>query len=32
MPALGHRPDIWASDWYQTLLSNAIKWAAGELK
>jgi len=30
--ALGHRPDIWASDWYQTLLSNAIKWAAGELK
>ena len=30
--ALGHRPEIWASDWYQTMLVNAIKWGVGELK
>jgi type 1 glutamine amidotransferase len=30
--ALGHRPDVWANDWYQTMLVNAIKWSAGELK
>ena len=30
--ALGHRPEIWQSDWYQTMLANAIKWSAGELK
>lgn len=24
--ALGHRPDIWTSEWYQTMIVNAIKW------
>ena len=24
--AFGHRPDIWTSEWYQTMLVNAIKW------
>jgi type 1 glutamine amidotransferase len=30
--ALGHRPDIWQSEWYQTMLVNTIRWAAGDLK
>jgi hypothetical protein len=30
--ALGHRPDIWQSQWYQTMLVQAIKWSAGNLK
>lgn len=30
--ALGHRPDVWQSEWYQTMLVNAIKWSAGEMK
>ncbi len=30
--ALGHRPDVWQSDWYQTMMVNTIKWAAGEIK
>lgn len=24
--AIGHRPDIWTSEWYQTMLVNTIKW------
>ena len=30
--ALGHRPDIWTSEWYQTLIVQAIKWGLGEAK
>jgi uncharacterized protein len=30
--ALGHRPDVWQSDWYKTMMANTIKWAAGEIK
>lgn len=30
--ALGHRPDIWTSEWYQTMLVNSIKWGAGQMK
>ena len=30
--ALGHRPDVWGADWYQTMIVNSIKWAAGEIK
>jgi type 1 glutamine amidotransferase len=30
--ALGHRPEIWASEWYQTMMVNTIKWGLGELK
>lgn len=30
--ALGHRPDIWSSDWYQTMIVNSIKWGAGQMK
>lgn len=30
--AIGHRPEIWLSEWYQTMLTNAIKWGLGELK
>jgi type 1 glutamine amidotransferase len=30
--ALGHRPEIWQSDWYQQMLVNAIKWGVGDLK
>ena len=24
--AIGHRPDIWTSEWYQTMIVNTIKW------
>ncbi len=30
--ALGHRPDIWTSEWYQTMVVNSIKWGAGQMK
>lgn len=30
--ALGHRPEIWTSDWYQTMIVQAIKWGLGEAK
>jgi type 1 glutamine amidotransferase len=30
--ALGHRPDIWTSEWYQTMMVQTIKWALGEAK
>ncbi|MBX3277480.1 MAG: ThuA domain-containing protein [Acidobacteria bacterium] len=30
--ALGHRPDIWTSDWYQTMLVQTIKWSLGETR
>ena len=30
--AFGHRPDVWTSEWYQTMVVNAIKWGTGQLK
>ncbi len=30
--AFGHRPDIWTSEWYQTMIVNAIKWGTGQMK
>src|SRR5262245_26793339 len=30
--AMGHRPDVWTTVWYQTMLVNAIKWGTGQLK
>ncbi|NBO63919.1 MAG: ThuA domain-containing protein [Acidobacteria bacterium] len=24
--ALGHRPDVWTAEWYQTMIVNTIKW------
>jgi type 1 glutamine amidotransferase len=30
--ALGHRPEVWRSAWYQTMVARAIRWAAGELR
>jgi hypothetical protein len=30
--AMGHRPDVWTTDWYQTMTANAIKWGTGQLK
>jgi uncharacterized protein len=30
--ALGHRPDVWTSEWYQTMIVNAIKWGTGQMK
>jgi uncharacterized protein len=30
--ALGHRPDVWTSEWYQTMVVNAIKWGTGQMK
>jgi len=30
--AMGHRPDVWTTDWYQTMVVNAIKWGTGQLK
>ena len=29
---MGHRPDVWATDWYQTMLVNSIKWGTGQMK
>ncbi|MEO6725166.1 MAG: ThuA domain-containing protein [Blastocatellia bacterium] len=29
---MGHRPDVWTSDWYQTMTVNAIKWGTGQMK
>jgi hypothetical protein len=29
---MGHRPDVWAKDWYQTMIVNAIKWGTGQIK
>ncbi len=30
--AFGHRPDVWTSVWYQTMVVNSIKWGAGQMK
>lgn len=30
--AMGHRPDVWTTDWYQTMITNAIKWGTGQMK
>lgn len=30
--ALGHRSDVWATPWYQTMIVNAIKWGTGQMK
>jgi type 1 glutamine amidotransferase len=30
--ALGHRPDVWTSDWYQTMIANSVKWGVGQMK
>ena len=30
--AMGHRPDVWAKDWYQMMIVNAIKWGTGQMK
>ncbi|MGE0885520.1 MAG: ThuA domain-containing protein [Blastocatellales bacterium] len=30
--AMGHRPDVWTTDWYQTMVANAIKWGTGQMK
>lgn len=30
--ALGHRPEVWQSEWYQTMLANTIKWGLGTAK
>ncbi len=30
--AMGHRPDVWTTDWYQTMIVNAIKWGTGQMK
>jgi hypothetical protein len=30
--ALGHRPEVWQDERYQTMIVNAIRWGAGELK
>jgi len=29
---MGHRPDVWAKDWHQTMLTNSIKWGMGQMK
>ncbi|MCI0336384.1 MAG: ThuA domain-containing protein [Acidobacteria bacterium] len=30
--ALGHRPEVWRDQRYQTMIVNAIKWASGKIK
>jgi type 1 glutamine amidotransferase len=30
--AMGHRPDVWTSERYQTMIVNAIKWGTGQMK
>jgi type 1 glutamine amidotransferase len=30
--ALGHRPDVWRSERYQTMVANAILWISGALQ
>lgn len=30
--AFGHRPDVWTTDWYQTMIVNALKWGTGQMK
>ena len=30
--AMGHRPDVWTSEWYQTMIVNAIKWGTRQMK
>lgn len=30
--ALGHRPEVWRDQRFQTMIVNAIKWAGGEIK
>jgi uncharacterized protein len=29
---MGHRPDVWATEWYQTMIVNALKWGTGQMK
>jgi len=29
---MGHRPDVWAKDWHQTMLTNSIKWGMAQMK
>jgi uncharacterized protein len=29
---MGHRPDVWAAEWYQTMIVNALKWGTGQMK
>jgi type 1 glutamine amidotransferase len=30
--ALGHNPEVWRDQRYQTMIVNAIKWASGQMK
>jgi type 1 glutamine amidotransferase len=30
--AMGHRPDVWTADWYQTMITNTIQWGTGQMK
>ncbi|MGH9845910.1 MAG: ThuA domain-containing protein [Blastocatellia bacterium] len=30
--AMGHRPDVWTTDWYKTMIVNSIKWGTGQIK
>lgn len=30
--AFGHRPDIWTSAWYQTMIVEALKWGTGRAR
>ena len=30
--AFGHRPDVWTTDWYKTMIVNSIKWGTGQMK
>jgi len=30
--ALGHRPEVWHDERFQTMIVNAIRWGAGEMK
>jgi uncharacterized protein len=30
--SLGHRPEVWRDQRYQTMIVNAMKWAAGQMK
>jgi hypothetical protein len=29
---MGHRPDVWTSEWYQTMIVSSIKWGTGQMK
>jgi type 1 glutamine amidotransferase len=30
--AFGHRPDLWRSERYQTMVANAVLWISGSLR